>query len=113
MKSSRLLMVLIIATMFVKAYGQSCPPLTAGCLDPTFGTGGIATTTVNLGTSAGWANDIAIQPDGKIVIAADSQNDPSGTGKDFYVLRYSPDGSLDPIFANAGVARIAFTTAFP
>lgn len=107
-----LALLLCAATVSLNAYGQTCPPLTAGCLDDTFGISGKVTTTVNFGTGPGWATAVAVQPaDGKIVVAARSDNYPPGTGADFYVLRYNLDGSLDQNFGVGGVSRVAFTNA--
>jgi uncharacterized delta-60 repeat protein len=65
----------------------AAPPL-AGSLDSSFGNGGI----VSLGSSAG---GIAVQSDGKIVVAGES---PSGG----LLARYLPNGSLDPSFGDGG-----------
>ena len=68
-----------------------------GSLDATFGGDGEITTTVGPGDAAG--RSVALQPDGKIVVAGFSQN--SGN-YDFTVVRYNPDGSLDPSFDGDG-----------
>ena len=85
------------------AMAQGCVPasLAAGSLDTCFGGSGKVTTSLNNGTGSTSANDVAIQADGKIVIAAAS--------RDFYVLRYNADGLIDSTFGSGGVARIAFT----
>ena len=69
-----------------------------GSLDTTFnGTGKVLT---DLGTnSADIASSLAIQPDGKIVVAGWS--DAGGT-TDFAVVRYNVDGSLDTTFSGDG-----------
>jgi uncharacterized delta-60 repeat protein len=64
-----------------------------GGLDQGFGTGGIVTT--DLGTQSDDARAIAIQPDGKIVLAGSA-------GEDIGMARYTADGSPDPTFGNAG-----------
>lgn len=78
-----------------------------GGLDPTFGSGGIVVT--SLGGPAEDTAAVALQPDGKIVVAADTSADfggpPSG---DVLVLRYQPDGTLDAGFGLGGVATIDF-----
>ncbi len=71
-----------------------------GSLDPTFGTGGKVTT--DFGSSDG-GSSVAIQPDGKIVVAGFS-NVPF----DFALARYNPDGSLDPTFGTAGKVTTDF-----
>lgn len=73
--------------------------ITAGILDPTFGTGGIATTNIS---GVDIANAIAIQADGKIVIAGYSL-DLISSLLDFAVARYNPDGTLDLTFGTGGI----------
>ena len=68
-----------------------------GTLDANFGTGGKVTTAIGSGKDG--ANAMALQPDGKIVVAGDSHN---GTNTDFALVRYNPDGSLDTSFGNGG-----------
>jgi uncharacterized delta-60 repeat protein len=53
----------------------------------------------------GGASDVVVQPDGQIVTSASAG---AGT-KDFYVLRYNTDGTLDSTFGVGGVARLAIT----
>jgi uncharacterized delta-60 repeat protein len=69
-----------------------------GSLDPTFGVGGTVTTDLGGFESA---YDAVLQPDGNIVAVG-----PTGSGStpttDFALLRYNPDGSLDPGFGSGG-----------
>lgn len=51
------------------------------------------------GTSAG-ASSIALQPDGKIILAGSAS---TAVGYDFAVARYNPDGSLDNSFAGGRI----------
>lgn len=73
-----------------------------GTLDTEFGTAGIVTTdfspSVIVDESYDMAEDVTIQPDGKIVVAGNS-------GDYFAVARYNPDGSLDTTFATGGKAN--------
>jgi len=74
---------------------------TDGTLDTTFGTGGrVVTPTVGQAT----ARAVAIQSDGKIVVAGDLYDfaNPQNDG-DFIVVRYLSDGSLDPAFGTSGI----------
>jgi uncharacterized delta-60 repeat protein len=73
-----------------------------GSLDPGFGTAGIVTTQIGSGDDDGRA--VAIQQDGKIVVAGSSDQ---STNVDFAVVRYNADGSLDPGFGSAGFATTA------
>ena len=75
-----------------------------GSLDETFGVGGIVTTDVQLG-SDDIAYDLAIQTDGKIVLAGSSDN---GSDRDAAIVRYNTDGSLDLTFGTDGVVLTDF-----
>lgn len=70
--------------------------LSTGALDSSFGTGGKVTTLLGLSSVA---NAMALQPDGKIVLAGWSSN---GSNTDFAVARYRSDGTLDPAFGAGG-----------
>jgi len=69
---------------------------TDGSLDTSFGTGGKVTTRVTSQDDV--AKDVAIQPDGKIVVAGSS----SPANFNFTVIRYNTDGSLDTSFDGDG-----------
>jgi uncharacterized delta-60 repeat protein len=63
-----------------------------GSLDSSFGTGGeVLTTAENFSTV------VDIQPDGKILVGGAGVN-----GEDFGLVRFNPDGSLDPSFGTGG-----------
>jgi uncharacterized delta-60 repeat protein len=68
-----------------------------GDLDPTFGLGGKVKT--DFGNTFDAAEEVAVQPDGKIVVAG---NRFTSTG-DFAVARYNTDGSLDTTFGTGGL----------
>jgi uncharacterized delta-60 repeat protein len=69
-----------------------------GSPDTGFGQGG------RLGLGAGDALALALQPDGKIVIAGDA--DVSATDADAVVHRLNPNGTLDPTFGQSGRVAI-------
>jgi uncharacterized delta-60 repeat protein len=69
---------------------------TNGSLDPTFGSGGKAVTVFGQLNQA-WANDLAIQPDGKIVVAGEAYNT-SSNSEAFALARYNANGTLDSTF---------------
>jgi uncharacterized delta-60 repeat protein len=71
----------------------------AGNLDPTFGNGGKIVTSITPGQDKSYG--VAIQADGKILVAGYSTS--SITGKDFTVVRYNSNGSIDNSFGNNGV----------
>jgi uncharacterized delta-60 repeat protein len=72
---------------------------TNGVLDSTFDEDGIATTNI-LGGEEG--NSVALQSDGKIVVAGVSLNFTGGVSERFAVVRYNTDGSLDSTFDGDG-----------
>lgn len=68
-----------------------------GILDLTFDNDGIVTTPI--GTKSDVAYSLAIQRDGKIVVAGSSN---TGTNDDFAIVKYNTDGSLDNSFSSDG-----------
>ena len=70
-----------------------------GALDPSFGSGGIVVTDFN-GSIDDAAFAIAVQPDGKVLAAGYAFS--FATNYDFALVRYLPDGSLDPSFGTNG-----------
>src|SRR5262245_20368667 len=82
----------------LEALEDRCTP-TAGDLDPTFGTGGIVTTSFTGANDK--ALDAVIQPtDGKIVVAG--FHTAGYDNADFLLARYNADGSLDAGFGSGG-----------
>ena len=63
-----------------------------------FGTGGIVTS--DIGGIASVASSLAIQDDGRIVVAGYSRN---GATYDFTVVRFLDDGTPDPDFGTSGI----------
>jgi len=76
----------------------------AGALDSSFGTGGLATTPIGAGSSGDYGYAVAIQSDGKILMAGYAKN---GTDHDFAVARYTSTGSLDVSFDSDGMVITA------
>ena len=86
----------VLAMLGVAAPAQAAP----GDLDLSFGEGGATTTVVPYGNdqlSGASAEDLAVQPDGKVVVAG-SAFDPG----DFALARFDSDGSLDETFDGDG-----------
>jgi uncharacterized delta-60 repeat protein len=80
---------------------------TDGTLDPTFGTGGIVTTDVDV-KDQGFG--VTVQSDGKILLVGAS-NDGGGVESsldDFVVIRYDTNGSLDASFGTNGIVRFDY-----
>ena len=69
-----------------------------GGLDPSFGIGGVTLFQIEDGASA--INDLALQPDGKILAAMYG----GGAGHGF-VARFTTGGTLDPTFGTGGVVE--------
>lgn len=69
-----------------------------GSPDISFGTNGIVVTPIRNGHDV--ANDVAVQPDGKIVVAGYSWD---GQKNIFALARYNAGGGLDTAFGTAGI----------
>lgn len=77
-----------------------------GTLDPSFGSGGKVTTDVGPGRDIVY--DVAVQPDGKIVVAGYTEDAPNGH-RSFALARYNSTGSLDATFGTTGLVITALT----
>jgi uncharacterized delta-60 repeat protein len=80
---------------------------TDGLLDTSFGIGGKVTTAI--GNASDYVNSIALQSDGKIVVAGNSYN---GSNDDFAVVRYNTDGSPDTSFGTGGKVTTAIGASY-
>lgn len=78
-----------------------------GSLDYTFGSAGIVLT--DFGNGDDWGKAVALQNDGKIVVAGYSG---SGPGADFALVRYNTDGSLDNAFGFSGKVTTDIDTSW-
>jgi len=78
----------------------------AGKLDTGFGEGGKVST--DLGTKADHANAVALQPDGKIVVAGSTQDPDPAQGENFVLVRYDANGKQDTTFGNGGKVSTDF-----
>jgi uncharacterized delta-60 repeat protein len=74
-----------------------------GSLDNSFSFDGKLNTLIG---SSSTANAVIVQSDGKIVVAGQIENTP-GVFKDMALVRYNPDGTLDPNFQGDGRRTIA------
>jgi uncharacterized delta-60 repeat protein len=79
---------------------------TNGTLDATFDVDGMVTDTVGSIDDQGYS--LAIQPDGKLVLAGISNN---GVDFDFAIIRFNTDGSLDNSFDTDGRVTTNFAGA--
>jgi uncharacterized delta-60 repeat protein len=78
----------------------------AGALDTTFGSGGRVSVAIRTGTD--FAEAVALQADGKIVVAGGSYN---GTNYDIAVARFTAAGVLDSTFGTGGKVITAIGSA--
>lgn len=109
----------------VAALAAVCVPLALAApadRDTGFGTGGVAKTDIRTTGSGDYVNDLALQPDGKLVAVGRSSNTGAtqscaagmaltvancGNANDNWSLaRYNADGTLDAGFAVAGKASV-------
>src|SRR5436190_11892885 len=86
-----------------------CVP-TAGFLDPTFDFDGVVTTKVG---TADQGHAVTVYPAGtanagKVVVAGAATTNKNGNGG-FALVRYNPDGSLDPTFGSGGTVVQSLT----
>ncbi len=106
--ASKLLLVVLALVVAVNGYAQTCPG-SPGCLDPTFGVGGMVLTSPPASMiNNNVARDMVIQSDGKIVVLAgakDTDNTFSGV-----LVRFTADGSIDAAFGSGGFAYLAWGT---
>src|SRR5690606_18050336 len=72
-----------------------------GTLDTSFGSGG--TLLIQVGPAKSYARNLALQPDGKIVVGAYTYDDVAG---DFAVLRLNADGTPDSSFGTNGMTIV-------
>src|SRR3954447_5804868 len=77
-----------------------------GDLDSTFAGGGKLT--LQPGGKQSEIDDVALQPDGKLVLVGWIDQDGNGGNLDFLVVRLNPDGSFDQGFCSGGMAAMRF-----
>ncbi len=78
--------------------------LSDGSFDNTFGTNGIVTTDIQLG-SEDIAYSIALQSDGKIILGGSSDD---GANRNAALIRYNADGTIDSNFGTNGIVLTDF-----
>jgi uncharacterized delta-60 repeat protein len=83
-------------------------PSTGGLLDPTFGSGGIVTTSFSNGTDRPYA--VVAQPDGKLVVAGSTLVSSANT--DMLLARYNVNGARDPTFGSGGHVTTDFFKSY-
>lgn len=79
-------------------------PVPAGALDPSFGDRGVAR--IDFGGLSFGAADLFVRADGRIVVGGTGS---VGRDMSFALVRFQPDGTLDPTFGVAGISLDATT----
>jgi uncharacterized delta-60 repeat protein len=99
-----------VLVLGVVQFGQFEACAAIGDLDQTFGHHGAVMT--GLGTSYDAAYCVAMQPDGKIVVAGDASTPGRDYGITTYiaVARYNADGSIDASFGDGGIVHTSLGT---
>ncbi|HRI62300.1 MAG TPA: T9SS type A sorting domain-containing protein [Saprospiraceae bacterium] len=100
--------IVLSGSLYSAATGQDIVVfrvLPNGDMDDTFGDNGKVLTNLGTANEAGWV--LALQPDGKILVAGykgalTSQNS-------MFLLRYLSDGSLDSTFGSGGINTLSFS----
>src|SRR5262245_10034422 len=85
--------------------------LSAGQLDTTFGSGGLVTT--NFAKKSGdYSSAVAVQTDGKIIVAGEGAGLIKNQGGWYFELaRYNPNGTLDTSFGSGGKVWTQFSSS--
>ncbi|HLJ92667.1 MAG TPA: DUF4214 domain-containing protein [Gemmataceae bacterium] len=76
-----------------------------GSIDTGFGTNGSVMTAGFIGTLFSSANEVVVQPDGKLLAGGTE-------GSNAVLIRYNPDGTLDPSFGTAGMITVPSNQGF-
>jgi len=93
---------IVLIAMTVTVRGQCVPASTAaGAVDTCFGANGTVTTDIT--NDRDYSRALALQSDGKIVVAGISGYGATAGNADFTVVRYNTDGSLDTSFDDDGI----------
>jgi hypothetical protein len=105
--------VLLVAATGCMPWGPGGGPARAGTLDARSGSGGLVTTDV--GTLGGGFNAeataLAVQPDGKIVVAGAIERFQVGSAiREMAIARYDRHGALDAPFGLGGLVIVGFGT---
>ena len=93
----------LLSSILALSISSSIAHATDGHTDESFGSSGVAS--VSIAPSGDTTADVAVQSDGKIIVAG-SGSFPAGSGSyDFVLTRFDTDGSLDTSFSGDGVVN--------
>ena len=103
--SSRLIAAMAALSLaFVGLVAPNAARATSGDLDPTFSGDGFLTASFGpLTSTSDVADAVTVDQQGRILVAGSTSK-----GNDFAILRYQPDGSLDPSWSFDGRVRTDF-----
>ncbi len=107
---SRVFLVAVASGLFLAALVPEPAQGAPGDLDLTFGTDGKVLTDFSGNGDAGTA--VALQADGRIVVAGLARSGIDEASADFALARYEADGTLDSSFGNAGRVITDFAANF-
>jgi uncharacterized delta-60 repeat protein len=110
-KTMRLLGLLVSLTTVFGTMTPGVSQAQSGTPDPAFGVLGRVLTTFETATDQAFA--VALQPDGKIVAAGFTTSPIANGDNNFAVVRYNPDGSMDPTFGTGGGVITNFRSDVP
>lgn len=96
-----LVLAVIFSAAAIVGRAQSCPPLTAGCLDYTLGSSGMTITTIDGFSRVGGLTKTVIQSDGKLILTGYAQLSTADTA-DYMLVRFNYNGTIDTTFGNNG-----------
>lgn len=99
-----LLAIIAIQGGFISSIHAQCNDQVNYLRDGTFDLDGVVTTDIGNQTDDE-AHDIAVQPDGKLIVAGEA----GANDWNFAVTRYLANGSLDQTFASGGIAQVDFS----
>lgn len=102
MRRKMVAVVALVVAIGVAAASVSSAEAAPGELDPSFGSGGIVS------SSTGITADIATEADGKIVAVSQHESCAPTCQTEFLVERFNEDGSLDSSFGTGGVVLTNF-----
>lgn len=96
----------ILLPVFLFSLAAPARAAAPGALDPTFGVAGKVTRNISIG---GNLLDVAVQPDGRVVLAGAWQ---PGANRDFIVIRLNSNGDFDPTFGTGGIVFTDFFNSY-
>jgi uncharacterized delta-60 repeat protein len=96
----------LLSSVLIVAVAAAAP----GDLDPSFGTGGVASIAVAPEDGDDFQNGLAVQRNGRIIVGGSSDMGPAAGGSNWRLLRYRSNGELDPSFGTGGVVTTNLST---